>query len=251
LLARSLRSHQSELLAVARAIAAGEAAELRDILAAVTPGGGKSLLPVLAAQALISAGVCERICWVVPRDSLRLQAEEAFADPTWRAALGHDLSVRAADNAPGDPCRGLTGYVTTYQGIAAAPDLHLAAFRRHRYLLVVDEVHHLPGLGEADAAGGRDGPPDAAAAWSEPIEPLLALSAVRLLLSGTLERADGRRILWLPYRRGAGGRPRGARLGGGRLQPGEGAGRTGCAACFLRRTRWRSGLARAGTGGWR
>ncbi|WP_328702602.1 DEAD/DEAH box helicase [Belnapia mucosa] len=195
---RALRSHQSELLAIVRAIAAGEAGDLRDILAAVTPGGGKSLLPVLAAHVLIGAGLCERVCWVVPRDSLRLQAEEAFADPAWRNALGHALSVRAAENAPGDPCRGLAGYVTTYQGIAAAPDLHLAAFRRHRYLLVVDEVHHLPALDE-DEAGE-------AAAWSAPIEPLLSLSAVRLLLSGTLERADGRRILWLPYRRAAGGK---------------------------------------------
>ncbi len=203
---RSLRSHQSELLAVVRAIAAGEAGELRDILAAVTPGGGKSLLPVLAAKTLIEAGLCERVCWVVPRDSLRLQAEEAFVDPAWRTALGHALSVRAADNSPGDPCRGLEGYVTTYQGIAAAPDLHLAAFRRHRYLLVVDEVHHLPALNEADAAGGRDHAADVAAAWSAPIEPLLSLAGVRLLLSGTLERADGRRILWLPYRRSAGGR---------------------------------------------
>ena len=138
--ARSLRSHQAETLAVVRAIAAGEATGTRDILAAVTPGGGKSLLPVLAATTLIEAGLCERVCWVVPRDSLRLQAEEAFADPGWRAALGHALSVRAAENAA-DPCRGLAGYVTTYQGIAAAPDLHLAEFRRHRYLLVVDESH--------------------------------------------------------------------------------------------------------------
>ena len=67
-------------------------------------------------------------------------------------------------------------------------------------------MHHLPGLNEVNAAGGRDGGPDVAAARSAPIEPLLALSAVRLLLSGTLERADGRRILWLPYRRGTGGR---------------------------------------------
>ncbi len=105
------------------AIASGDT-EARDILAAVTPGGGKSLLPVLAAARLVAAGVIERMCWVVPRDSLRLQAEEAFADPTWRDALGHGLSVRGADNAP-DPSRGLTGYVTTYQGVAAAPDLHL------------------------------------------------------------------------------------------------------------------------------
>jgi superfamily II DNA or RNA helicase len=32
--------------------------------------------------------------------------------------------------------------------------------------------------------------------------PLLECARVRLLLSGTLERADGRGILWLPYRRG-------------------------------------------------
>jgi superfamily II DNA or RNA helicase len=208
---RPLRSHQREVSAIVQAMAAGEAGDVRDILAAVTPGGGKSLLPVIAARALLESRLCERICWVVPRDSLRLQAEEAFADPAWRSALGHDLSIRAADNLPGDPCRGLAGYVTTYQGIAAAPDLHLAAFRRHRYLLVVDEVHHLPGTDEADAVGGQNGregaSPDVSAAWSAALEPLLACAGARLLLSGTLERADGRRILWLPYRAGgAGGR---------------------------------------------
>lgn len=200
-----LRSHQAQLLAILRAIAAGEAPEVRDLLAAVTPGGGKSLLPVLAAQALIPAGLCDRLCWIVPRDSLRLQAEEAFADPRWRAALGHGLAVRAAANAP-DPCRGLAGYVTTFQAVAAAPDLHLAEFRRHRTLLVVDEVHHLPALGANDngAAPADDATGDATG-WSAAIEPLLALAPLRLLLSGTLERADGRRILWLPYRRGRSG----------------------------------------------
>ncbi|MBP0492668.1 DEAD/DEAH box helicase family protein [Roseomonas sp. SG15] len=190
-------------------MAAGET-EARDILAAVTPGGGKSLLPVLAAAALIGAGIVERVCWIVPRDSLRLQAEEAFADPAWRATLGHALSVRAAENAP-DPCRGLAGYVTTYQAVAAAPDLHLAEFRRHRTLLVIDEMHHLPALAETDpvaAAQAEAAGEDQASAWSRAILPLLETSAVRLLLSGTLERADGRGILWLPYRRGPRARTR-------------------------------------------
>ncbi len=172
---------------------------MADILAAVTPGGGKSLLPVLAAHALLGAGVVARVCWVVPRDSLRLQAEEAFADPGWRSALGHALSVRAAENAP-DPSRGLAGYVTTYQAVAAAPALHLAEFRRHPTLLVLDEAHHLPALEEAVADG-----PDPAAAWSAALLPLLSQARARLLLSGTLERADGRRILWLPYRRAGAG----------------------------------------------
>ena len=199
---RPLRTHQAQIAAIVRAIASGEANEVTDILAAVTPGGGKSLLPVIAASALLSAGVIDRVCWVVPRDSLRLQAEEAFADPAWRGVLNHAVTLRAADNAP-DPCRGLQGYITTYQSIAAAPDLHLAEFRRHRTLLVVDEVHHLPALSDmapdplADPAMA-----DAAAGWSRALLPLLESARLRLLLSGTLQRADGRSILWLPYRTG-------------------------------------------------
>ncbi|WP_431270814.1 DEAD/DEAH box helicase [Dankookia sp. P2] len=195
---RALRSHQQLLAGVVEAIATGQT-DLRDILAAVTPGGGKSLLPVIAAARLMAAGLVERVCWIVPRDSLRLQAEEAFADPAWRDALSHAVSVRAAENAP-DPCRGLQGWITTYQGVAAAPELHLAEFRRHRTLLVVDEVHHLP------AEAVPDAPEEAA--WSRAILPLLETAAVRLLLSGTLERADGRPILWLPYRKGQGTRTR-------------------------------------------
>jgi len=200
---RLLRTHQKHLAGVIEAIVSGQIAA-RDILAAVTPGGGKSLLPVIAAARLIASGIVERVCWVVPRESLRLQAEEAFADPAWRNTLGHSLSLRAADNTP-DPSRSLAGYVTTYQGIAAAPDLHLREFRRYRTLLVVDEAHHLPALADIDpvaaAAPMRAGEDDASA-WSRAILPLLECAAVRLLLSGTLERADGRGILWLPYRRG-------------------------------------------------
>ena len=200
-MARPLRTHQAQLLAIVQAVAAGGAGDVRDILAAVTPGGGKSLLPVLAANALLRAGAVERVCWVVPRDSLRMQAEEAFADPYWRAALNHGLSVRAADNAP-DPSRGLAGYVTTYQGIAAAPDLHLSEFKRHRTLLVVDEVHHLPALPEMAPDPVAEPGADEASGWSRALLPLLETARIRLLLSGTLERADGRSILWLPYRTG-------------------------------------------------
>ncbi len=203
---RPLRSHQAQIAAIVRAIAAGEAPAVTDILAAVTPGGGKSLLPVIAAHALSAAGVIERVCWVVPRDSLRLQAEEAFADPAWRGVLGHAVSVRAADNAP-DPCRGLQGYITTYQSVAAAPDLHLAEFRRHRTLLVVDEVHHLPALSDMAPDPLADPAGDAASGWSRALLPLLetrpaAAAAVRHaaarrrpqhLVAALPHRADARR----------------------------------------------------------
>lgn len=203
---RPLRSHQRALQALVAAIARGEATGVSDILAAVTPGGGKSLLPVIAGAELIAAGRIDRVVWVVPRDSLRLQAEEAFADPAWRASLGHAVSVRAADNEP-DPARGLGGYVTTYQAVAAAPALHLAEARAHRTLLVVDEVHHLP---VPSAARGRDGETSdeeaEAGAWSRAMLPLMRAASMRLFLSGTLERADGRRILGLPYRPASPGR---------------------------------------------
>src|SRR5215212_1252893 len=110
---RPLRTHQREVAGLVEAIATGRT-DLADILAAVTPGGGKSLLPVIAAARLVVAGLVDRVCWIVPRDSLRFQAEEAFPDPAWRDALRHDVSIRAAANAP-DPCRGLAGYVTTFQ----------------------------------------------------------------------------------------------------------------------------------------
>lgn len=197
-----LRRHQQEIDRICRAIAAG-AGHLSDVLAAVTPGGGKSALPVIAAARLLGVvppghrlPIAERICWVVPRDTLRRQAEEAFVDPAWRSFLGHAHAVRAAENAA-DLSRGLAGYVTTYQSIAAAPELHLAEFNRHRYLLCVDELHHLPGLSELDEAA------EAAedTAWSRALLPLLETASLRLLMSGTLERADRRPILWLNYRR--------------------------------------------------
>src|SRR5215213_1185670 len=207
IVARPLRTHQRQVFGLMAAIAAGEATSITDVLAAVTPGGGKSLLPVIAGAHLIRAGIVERVCWVVPRDSLRLQAEEAFADPYWRSALNHSLTVRAADNEP-DPSRGLAGYVTTYQAIAAAPELHLAEIRRRRTLLVVDELHHLPSLSEYEPDVIANPGEEDASAWSRALLPMLESAVLRLHLSGTLERADGRAILWLPYRAGAKARTR-------------------------------------------
>ena len=110
-----------------------------------------------------------------------------------------------------DPSRGLAGYITTYQAVAAAPDLHLAEFRRHRTLLVVDEVHHLPALAEVDPAAAAQvaaGAEDVASAWSRALLPLLECAAVRLLLSGTLERATDGESYGCPTARAEGPHPR-------------------------------------------
>ncbi len=110
--------------------------------------------------------------------------------------------MRAADNEP-NPSRDLAGYITTYLGIAAAPDLHLAKVRRYRTLLVVDEMRHLPSFSDYEPGHPADtANPEEASSWSRALLPMLECARVRLLLSGTLEWADGRAVLWLPYRHG-------------------------------------------------
>ena len=73
--ARSLRSHQRRLAGAVSAIAAGHT-DARDILAAVTACGGKSLLPVLAVARLIEARIFGRVVLPV-----------TFGVLEWRGAL--------------------------------------------------------------------------------------------------------------------------------------------------------------------
>lgn len=179
--ASMLRKHQAEADAITTRPDCGS--RFKDVLAAVTPGGGKSALPVIFAHRLRARGMIDRVLWVVPRDSLREQAERAFLDRTMRGLLGHDLEVRAAGNDI-DPARGTAGYVTTYQAIAADPELHAHELRRARYLLCLDEAHHV-------AEGSL---------WHRALQLLMERAAFRLVMTGTASRADGKRIAFLPYR---------------------------------------------------
>ena len=137
--------------------------------------------------------------------------------------------------------------------IAAAPDLHLAEFRRFRTLLVVDEVHIIcqrwPTSIRPQPRRWSRVRRTSRGAWSRALLPLLECAAVRLLLSGTLERADGRGILWLHVSQGTegphpGGGARCARLGGGGLLAQAGLDRTSGAARHLRCAGRRGKLAR-------
>ena len=84
----------------------------------------------------------------------------------------------------------------------------MAGIRRRRTLLVVDELHHLPALSEYEPDVIRRSERGEASAWSRALLPMLESAVLRLHLSGTLERADGRAILWLPYRAGPKARTR-------------------------------------------
>lgn len=173
------RSHQAEFLALCQAIATGETRD-RHIIASITPGGGKSALPIIAAATLIPA-IADRVAWFVPRAALQQQAIAGFYSPLFRGLLGHRLRV-GADLGVG------SGFVATYQSLAHNAARYADAFAQHRYILVLDEPHHAPDGSE----------------WATAIAPLVKRSALVLQMSGTFQRHDGKPVAFLPYKAEAG-----------------------------------------------
>lgn len=175
-----LRKHQREFSRIIDNIIAG--APTRTILVRVTPGGGKSALPIIAGR-LITAGLADRLCWVVPRMSLQDQGERNFQDPFFRRLVDHNLSIRTSTNEP-DPCRGLAGFATTYQALGMpSGKLVWDEFRRRRYILILDEFHHVE-------EGG---------VWHNALRPLVEHAQFLVLMTGTMERGDGHPIAFIDY----------------------------------------------------
>lgn len=167
-MADSLRAHQIDFSNVLEQVRQGS--QVREVVVFVTPGGGKSLLPVIAGIQLIP-GIVDKICWVVPRLSLARQAAQEFSSGTSKKMLGHSLDIRQSTNEF-DPTRGTAGYVTTYDAIQERPEMHELEFGNHRYALILDECHHIVEGGPTHAA----------------IAPLVAKASFLILMSGTLER---------------------------------------------------------------
>jgi DNA or RNA helicases of superfamily II len=180
-----LRKHQAAVVEVCREILSG--APINEIILSVTPGGGKSFVPVILAENLIPADlgqhrlIADRICWIAPRDALKYQGEAEFLNPIWNTSK----RIRAADNG-NDLSRGCEGYVSTFQAVGANPECHLAEFKKFRYILFIDEAHHI-----SDDAK-----------WEKAIAPLVEAAVLVVYASGTLSRGDGEKIAFLPYKNG-------------------------------------------------
>ncbi len=176
------RKHQAEVDNIADAIVRGES-QVRTLVAAVTPGGGKSLLPNILAAKLIAAGLIDALCWVVPRRTLQFQGEANFQDPYFRSMIGHNLDIRVSTNDR-NPCRGTNGFITTYQAIGIDSwQTVLADFSSKRYLLVLDEVQH------AELNG----------VWHKALQPLADKAKYKLLMTGTASRGNKAPIAFMPY----------------------------------------------------
>ncbi len=187
--AKMLRQHQRDIQKASRELAAerSHCGETPTIIAHVTPGGGKQGAAIIATRELIPH-IADKVCWVVPRLALQYQAEQAFNDRFFRDLLPHANEIRQSTNDL-DPSRGLAGFATTYQAVIQGSPILQQEFRRHRYLLVLDEPHHIEEGGVSHAA----------------LAPLVRSAAACLFMSGTLERGDGQRIGFMPYRQAANG----------------------------------------------
>lgn len=166
------RSHQSDCLELCDRILRGGP---RHVVASVTPGGGKSALPVILAAKLIHE-VADRVCWLVPRAALAAQGQEVFSSPLFRSLLDHRMHVGAAPGVG-------WGFVATYQALLANQLTYRRAFQEHRYILVLDEPHHAPENSQ----------------WADALRPLVESCAVLVQMSGTFQRHDMKPVAFLPY----------------------------------------------------
>jgi len=155
---------------------------IRTIYEQVCPGGGKSTIPIMAGQ-LITAGLADKLLWIAPRLSLTDQAEREFVNPYFRSMFNHNLKIRQSTNEI-NPCRGLDGASTTYNAAGMDDGILFREFQQRRYILILDEFHHI----QEDSL------------WHKKIAPLYNMAAYRIMMTGTLERGDGSRIAFTPYR---------------------------------------------------
>lgn len=175
-----LRTYQEELLKICQSIRIGQESR-RNIIINAFPGSGKSYCPVIVASQLITQ-LAQKICWIVPRTSLKIQGARSFLDPDLRQLLHHNLEIRESENDI-NPSRGTAGYIMTYQGLMSQPQLHIDEFKTRNYILVFDEAQHLQDE----------------KSWWNYAKKLIDRAKLVIYMSGTPERPHGERLSWWPY----------------------------------------------------
>ncbi len=149
---------------------------INEIICDVTPGGGKTGLGIIATKKLTRV-FSDKSAVFVPRNTLKFQFEEDMLDPFFDS----NRTIRVADNTP-NPCRGLDGFATTYQGLGANPRNIIEDFKKHKYISFHDEFHHI--------GSGQE--------WEIPLREIRSLSKLKIYATGTAFRQTGN-ISFLPY----------------------------------------------------
>ena len=179
------RKHQIDFENIMDGIIAGSG--VRRILVNATPGSGKSSIPLIAGK-LIAAKLADKLCWICPRTALQDQGARAFVDPFFRRMFEHKHSIRTSTNEY-NPCRATDGFTTTYQAIGVdTARLVAREIKSRRYIVVLDEFHHVEYRG----------------VWHSALEEIIQHAAFVVLITGTLERGDGKKIAFIDYKQESG-----------------------------------------------
>lgn len=168
------------------------------IVEEIFPGGGKSTHPIIAGKILMDYGIVDKICWVAPRTSLKVQGAQEFDKLYFKEVFPHGLRIRETENsADNDPTRGSDGFITTYQALVSArsnnsrrQDSNLIEFRRKKYLLFLDECQHI-----TPDTHDREG-----YSFYQAVKPLVDKCSFLLLASGTMFRNDpNQKVAFVDY----------------------------------------------------
>lgn len=182
-----LRKHQGELDHVIEGIIKKkpDLKDVRRIILSVVAGGGKGSVVVNAGK-LLRAGLVSSICCIVPRQSLQTQCEAVCQDPFFQKLFKTKISIRASTN-DFDPCRGMDGFVTTYQALGVDKTKSvLREVSTSKYCLILDEFHHVE----------HESP------WHDAVNDIIGAAEFVIMMSGTLSRANKQRIACVDYKDG-------------------------------------------------
>ncbi|MDR2703261.1 MAG: DEAD/DEAH box helicase, partial [Cellulomonadaceae bacterium] len=150
-----------------------------DFLAVATPGAGKTTFALRVASELLDRGIVNRITVVAPTEHLKTQ----WADASAKIGINIDPNFQNANQVIG---KHYDGVALTYAQVAANPELHLKNTKRHKTLVILDEIHH-----------GGD-----ALSWGDGIKIAFAPATKRLSLTGTPFRSDTAPIPFVTYEMG-------------------------------------------------
>ena len=202
----TLRKHQSDLIKELQKVIDDYKKtgilNKKQLVEEIFPGGGKSIHPLIAGRMLIDAGIVDKVCWVVPRTSLKIQGAQECIKPEINDIFPHGLEFREVETSNDeDPTRGTDGFIVTYQGLASAKannpereNNNYREFRQKRYLLFLDEVHHVtktPPVSGGDQKGYT---------YYQAVKPLYDLASFVICSSGTLFRNNDQKVAFIEYK---------------------------------------------------
>lgn len=192
------RKHQRDMERIVNTIVSGDRpASNKVIVCDVVPGGGKTIMFMLAGCRLLDAGVVEQVITIVPRTTLQKQTAKEWAKASPANPRGfclaesrNELPLYQRDATP--LFRGsespVVGLVATTGQLMSMCDEYIALARKRPTVLFLDEVHFL---------GGDD--PASAARWARDAMRLAEVCTWVVVASGTLWRHDGQPIPLVEY----------------------------------------------------